>query len=70
MRCACPNCGVYMVHAEDLISGCICPNCRSRCNACLGTDSILTKDDLKQLADRPWFDTEPREEEYEENWED
>lgn len=55
MRCSCADCGVYMNHAEDLKLGCVCPNCGFRCNACLGTDSILSKEDLKQI-ERPWFD--------------
>ena len=56
MRCSCANCGVYMVQAEDMKLGCICPNCFSRCTACLGTNTVLSKDDLQNLGNvEPWF---------------
>lgn len=38
MRCMCQNCGEYMVQDEKgILSRCICPNCFTTCNACLGT---------------------------------
>ncbi|MCR4622418.1 MAG: hypothetical protein K5663_10105 [Clostridiales bacterium] len=52
MRCACPNCGTYMVHSESLTLGCVCPQCASRCKMCLGTDSVVSREDLKQIASR------------------
>jgi len=43
-----------MVHEE---SGghlcCVCPDCLYRCSACLGTDSVLSREDLKQLLAGP-----------------
>lgn len=55
MRCECAKCGTYMVHAEDLGMGCVCPNCKARCNACLGTNSVLSREQLHQLEDDPLF---------------
>ena len=56
MRCSCTNCGEYMIQAEDMKLGCICPECFSRCTACLGTNSMLSKDDLKNMSQAtPWF---------------
>lgn len=38
MRCSCQNCGAYMVQDEKgILSRCICPECFSTCNACMGT---------------------------------
>jgi hypothetical protein len=56
VRCECTECGVYMVHAEDLQMGCICPNCQARCTACLGTNSVLSRQQLHQLEDDPFFE--------------
>ncbi len=43
MRCACPNCGEFMEHAETSAS-CVCPVCLARCTACLGTDSVVPRE--------------------------
>ena len=47
MRCGCPECGTLMIHEE---SGrnlcCCCPDCGYRCSACLGTDSVLSREDI------------------------
>lgn len=53
MRCSCQVCGTYMVHAESLELGCVCPGCGYRCKACLGTNSVLSRDALKHLKDDP-----------------
>lgn len=50
MRCTCTNCGTYMVHAEDMALGCVCPDCQNRCKACLGTDSVLTVEQIKAMG--------------------
>ena len=50
MRCSCQNCGTYMVQSEGLEKGCVCPNCLTRCKQCLGTDSVVPRDALKQAA--------------------
>ena len=42
-----------MVHAESLELGCVCPECGYRCKACLGTNSVLSRDALKHLKDDP-----------------
>lgn len=55
MRCECAQCGTYMVHAEDLTLGCICPACKARCTACLGTNSVLTREQLRALENDPDF---------------
>lgn len=51
MRCTCTNCGTYMIHAEDLEMGCVCPECQNRCKACLGTGSVLTVEQIRALGE-------------------
>ena len=55
MRCGCPNCGAFMVHEE---SGehvcCVCPACLTRCNACLGTNSVLRKEEVERMKNGEW----------------
>ena len=53
MRCACHVCDTYMVHSEGLELGCVCPNCGYRCKACLGTDSVVGRESLKDLRFDP-----------------
>ena len=53
MRCSCQNCGTYMVHAESLWLGCVCPECGARCRACLGTDTVVSREALRRLKDDP-----------------
>ena len=53
MRCSCQVCGTYMVHAESLELGCVCPECGYRCKACLGTNSVLSRDALRHLKEDP-----------------
>ena len=60
MRCDCPNCGAYMAHAQDLALGCICPVCKTRCNACLGTNTVLTREQLRAM-EPPEFDPQKEE---------
>ena len=38
--------------------GCVCPDCGYRCNDCLGTDTVVSRDRLKELAFDPRFDPE------------
>lgn len=45
MRCSCPVCGDFMIHAESDAS-CVCPSCLRRCSACLGTDSVLSRESI------------------------
>ena len=42
-----------MVHAESLELGCVCPECGYRCKACLGRNSVLSRDALRHLKDDP-----------------
>ena len=56
MRCECSVCGSYMAHAEDMKMGCICPACSARCSACLGTDTLLSREELHTLKDDPVFE--------------
>lgn len=55
MRCSCHECGTYMNQSEGLELGCVCPECGYRCKACLGTDSVVSRDKLKNLANDPAF---------------
>lgn len=61
MRCSCQNCGTYMIQSEDLTLGCRCPQCGTRCTACLGTDSVLTPEQIRSLP--PELFLSPQEEE-------
>lgn len=54
MRCGCPECGTYMVHAEDMQLGCVCPDCNYRCTACLGTKSVVSREELLKLKEKSW----------------
>lgn len=53
MRCSCHVCDTYMAQSEGLELGCVCPNCGYRCKACLGTDSVISREGLKGLANNP-----------------
>ncbi|MDO4543871.1 MAG: hypothetical protein Q4C01_04880 [Clostridia bacterium] len=52
MRCSCQKCGTYMVQNEKgLDSGCICPECFTKCSACMGgEEGPLDKDSLRMIA--------------------
>ncbi|MBR1822288.1 MAG: hypothetical protein IJ769_11805 [Clostridia bacterium] len=50
MRCSCHVCDTYMNQSEGLELGCVCPSCGYRCKACLGTNSVISRDDLKNLV--------------------
>ena len=58
MRCSCRACGTYMVQAESDHLGCVCPDCGARCNDCLGTDTVVTRDRLEALRADPRFSPE------------
>lgn len=55
MRCACQNCGTYMIHSESITLGCVCPECGRRCTDCLGTGTLLSKADFAKLKTDPQF---------------
>lgn len=55
MRCSCPECDTYMVHSESLRLGCVCPQCGARCTACLGTNTVISRESLRQMKDTDWF---------------
>ncbi len=58
MRCGCPDCGTYMVHSEGLKMGCVCPDCGTRCTDCLGTNTLLSREQLLSLKNDPVFQAE------------
>ena len=53
MRCSCHVCDTYMAQSEGLELGCVCPQCGYRCKACLGTNTVVSRDALKSLAYNP-----------------
>ena len=55
MRCSCKECGTYMIQAESDHLGCICPDCGYRCNDSLGTNTVVSRDRVKDLAFHPRF---------------
>ena len=54
MRCGCIECGAFMVHAEDQ-AVCVCPECGHKCSACLGTNTVVSRDKLKDLKFVSWI---------------
>jgi len=56
MRCSCPECDTYMVHSESMHLGCICPECGARCTACLGTNTVISRETLQHLKNVSWFE--------------
>ena len=54
MRCGCIECGAFMVHAEDKDT-CVCPDCGRRCEACLGTNTVVSRERLKDLKFVQWI---------------
>ena len=69
MRCSCHVCDTYMTHSEGLELGCVCPECGYRCKACLGTNTVISRDALKSLANNPMFLSSLFNDEQEENTE-
>ena len=55
MRCSCHECGTYMNQSEGIELGCVCPECGYRCKACLGTNSVVSRERLRDLARDPAF---------------
>lgn len=55
MRCGCPHCEAYMIQSETEGMACVCPSCGYRCNACLGTGTVISRERLKVLKDTDWF---------------
>ena len=50
MRCGCPECGTYMIQSESLDLGCVCPDCLHRCRACMGTNTVVSREDLRSIV--------------------
>lgn len=44
-----------MVHSESLTLGCVCPECGRRCTDCLGTGTLISREELHKLAKDPHF---------------
>lgn len=44
-----------MVQSEDSHLGCVCPECGNRCTACLGTNTVISKETIKSLKDDPFM---------------
>lgn len=55
MRCGCPHCEAYMIQSETEGMACVCPSCGYRCNACLGTGTVISRERLKALKETDWF---------------
>ena len=49
MRCGCPECGTYMIQSEGSELGCVCPDCLYRCKACLGTNTVISREDMMAM---------------------
>ncbi len=55
MRCSCRECGTYMIQAEGIPIRCVCSDCGAQCNACMGTNTVITREQLDQLKNDPRF---------------
>ena len=55
MRCGCPHCEAFMIHSEEHDNVCVCPECGYRCNACLGTGTVISKQDILNLKEIDWI---------------
>ncbi|MEG1967276.1 MAG: hypothetical protein RR142_06340 [Clostridia bacterium] len=55
MRCGCPHCGAYMIQSETEGQACCCPDCGYRCNACLDTNTVITREQIEKLKETDWF---------------
>ena len=51
MRCGCPECNAFMINDDGRKMGCICPECGFRCTACLGTDTVISRDSLDKFRE-------------------
>lgn len=39
-----------MIQSESLNLGCVCPQCLMRCNACMGTNTVISREALRSGA--------------------
>ncbi|MBQ4609294.1 MAG: hypothetical protein IJN79_06770 [Clostridia bacterium] len=39
-----------MIQSEGLDLGCVCPECLFRCRACMGTNTVVSRENLKHLV--------------------
>lgn len=39
-----------MIQAESLSLGCVCPDCLYRCSACMGTNTVVSRENLRSLT--------------------
>ena len=39
-----------MIQSESLDLGCVCPDCLYRCKACMGTNTVVSREDLAKLV--------------------
>jgi hypothetical protein len=44
-----------MVQSEDSHLGCVCPECGSRCTACLGTNSVMSREAIASMKNDPFL---------------
>lgn len=51
MRCGCPRCGAFMVQADGAAIRCVCPDCGYRCAACLGTNTVMSREEIARLKE-------------------
>ncbi|MEG0493702.1 MAG: hypothetical protein RR653_14470 [Clostridia bacterium] len=44
-----------MIQSETEGQACCCPDCGYRCNACLGTNTVITREQIEKLKETDWF---------------
>ena len=65
MRCGCPECGAYMIQSESLNLACVCPECGYRCSACMGTNTVIRRDQLREKISERLHQAEEAQREFE-----
>lgn len=51
MRCGCPQCGAFMVQTDDASLRCVCPDCGYCCTACLGTNTVMSREEIARIKE-------------------
>ena len=44
-----------MIQADDVAEACVCPDCGYRCNACLGTGTVIPREQVLAMKNTEWF---------------
>ena len=54
-----------MIQSESLNLACVCPECGYRCSACMGTNTVIKRDELKKRLSERLAQAEEAQKEFE-----